>query len=207
MKVILVNGSPHEKGCTFTALSEVAKSLNSCGIETEIFWIGHDMKGSCLACGYCHQNGKCVMDDAVNRFVPLAAKADGFVFGSPVHYAAPCGNMLSFMSRMFISGGGAFANKPAASVVSCRRGGSTAALDAMNKFYPFQNMPMVGSQYWNMVHGTNPEEVKQDAEGMQIMRKLGIDMAWMLKNIEAGKAAGVQLPVLDEPRQKTNFIR
>lgn len=207
MKVMLVNGSPHEKGCTYTALAEVAKTLNENGIETEIFWLGQNVKGSCMACGYCRTNGKCVMDDAVNRFAALAAEADGFIFGSPVHYAAPCGNILSFMSRLCVSAGKNLTNKPAASVVSCRRAGSTGALDTLNKFYPICGMPMVPSQYWNMVHGSKPEDVQQDAEGMQIMRNLGLKMAWMLKNIEAGRKAGIPAPVLDEPRQMTNFIR
>ena len=207
MNVLLVNGSPHEHGCTFTALNEVSKSLNANGIETAIFWLGRDVKGSCMACGACRTTGKCVMEDAVNRFAALAEHADGFVFGSPVHYAAPSGNILSFMSRLFFSAGRLFHDKPAASVVSCRRGGATGALDTLNKFYPIIGMPMVPSQYWNMVHGTTPEEVMQDAEGLQIMRNLGVKMAWMLKNIEAGKAAGVPAPVLDEPRAVTNFIR
>ena len=146
MKVILVNGSPHPQGCTFTALTEVAKALNANGIDTELFTIGADIKGSCLACGFCKTNGRCVMDDAVNRFLPLAMEADGFVFGSPVHYAAPCGNILSFMSRLSICAGKYLANKPAASVVSCRRGGATGTLDTMNKFYPINGMPMVPSQ-------------------------------------------------------------
>ncbi len=207
MKVVLVNGSPHPQGCTYVALSEVSKSLNANGIETELFTIGQNIKGSCLACGYCKTNGRCVMDDAVNRFIPLAQEADGFVFGSPVHYAAPCGNIMSFLSRLAICGGNYLTNKPAASVVSCRRAGSTAALDVLNKFYPIIGMPMVPSQYWNMVHGAQPQEVLQDAEGLQIMRNLGVKMAWMLKNIQAGKDAGVPAPILDEPHQRTNFIR
>ena len=207
MKVILVNGSPHPQGCTYTALTEVAQSLNANGIETEIFTIGQDIKGSCLGCGFCRENGRCVMDDAVNRFIPLAKEADGFVFGSPVHYAAPCGNIMSFMSRLSYCAGRCLTNKPAASVVSCRRGGATGALDTLNKFYPINGMAMVPSQYWNMVHGSKPEDVLQDAEGLQIMRNLGLKMAWMLKNIQAGKEAGVPGPLLDEPRQMTNFIR
>ncbi len=207
MKVLLVNGSPHEKGCTYTALGEVAASLNANGIDTEIFWLGNDVQGSCRACGYCREHGKCVLGDAVNKFAELAADADGFVFGSPVHYAAPSGNILSFMSRLFFSSHGKYANKPAASVVSCRRGGASAALDTLNKFYPINGMPIVPSQYWNMVHGSCAEDVLKDAEGCQIMRNLGLKMAWMLKNIQAGRDAGIPAPVLDEPRQTTSFIR
>lgn len=207
MKVILVNSSPHEKGCTYIALAEVAKSLEANGVQTEIFWLGPDMKGSCRSCGYCSQHGKCVMDDAVNRFVPLAAEADGFIFGSPVHYAAPCGDILSFLSRLCVSSRKSLANKPAASVVSCRRGGATAALDTLNKFYPIMGMPMVPSQYWNMVHGGKAADVLQDAEGLQIMRHLGLKMAWLLKCIDAGKKVGLPAPVLDEPHQVTSFIR
>lgn len=207
MKVILVNGSPHAQGCTYAALCEVSKALESNGIETELFTLGQDIKGSCLACGFCKSNGRCVMDDAVNRFIPLAKEADGFVFGSPVHYAAPCGNIMSFLSRLAVCAGKYLTNKPAASVVSCRRAGSTAALDTLNKFYPILGMPMVPSQYWNMVHGAQAEDVLQDAEGLQIMRNLGVKMAWMLKNIQAGKESGVPEPVLGEPHQRTNFIR
>lgn len=207
MKVVLVNGSPHAAGCTYTALCEVSKALNANGIDTEIFQIGQEVKGSCRACGFCRTNGRCVIDDAVNRFIPLAESADGFVFGSPVHYAAPCGDILSFMSRLAFCAGKYLANKPAASVVSCRRGGATAALDTLNKFYPINGMPMVPSQYWNMVHGSRPEDVLQDAEGLQIMRNLGLKMAWLLKSIQAGKDSGVPEPILDEPRQMTNFIR
>lgn len=207
MKVMLVNGSPHEKGCTHTALNEVASTLNAQGIETEIFWLGQNVKGSCLACGHCVKNGKCVMDDAVNAFAVKAVEADGFVFGSPVHYAAPSGNIMSFMSRLFYSVGRKLANKPAASVVSCRRGGATGALDTLNKFYPICGLPMVPSQYWNMVHGSCAADVLKDEEGLQTMRNLGMKMAWMLKNIQAGKDAGIPAPVLDEPPMRTNFIR
>ena len=208
MKVILVNGSPHEKGCTFTALSEVASVLNKHKIETEIFWIGNDIQGGCIACGYCREHGKCFRSDSVNAFVEKAKTADGFLFGSPIHFAAPAGGMLSFMIRAFFSvlGSDVFAEKPAASVVSCRRAGSTGALDTLNKFYPINGMPMIPSQYWNMVHGNAPEDVRKDLEGLQIMRTLGENMAWMLKNIEAGRSNGVPAPKIEEHIQ-TNFIR
>ena len=207
MFVALVNGSPHPRGCTYTALMEVAKSLKANGIDSKIYDIGLDVKGSCRGCGGCRASGKCVIDDAVNRFIPVAQAANGFVFGSPVHYAAPCGDILSFMSRLSFCAGRYLADKPAASVVSCRRGGTTGALDTMNKFYPINGMPMVPSQYWNMVHGSKPEDVLQDAEGLQIMRNLGLKMAWLLKCINESKALGLPAPVLDEPRQMTNFIR
>ncbi len=208
MKVILVNGSPHEKGCTFTALSEVAATLNKHEIETEIFWIGNDIQGGCLACGYCRKHGKCFRTDSANIFVKKARLTDGFIFGSPVHFAAPSGGMLSFMIRAFFSvlGSDVFAGKPAASVVSCRRAGSSAALDTLNKFYPINGMPMIPSQYWNMVHGSAPEDVKKDLEGLQIMRTLGENMAWTLKNIQAGSVAGIPLPVAEE-HIRTDFIR
>ncbi|MDD3153968.1 MAG: flavodoxin family protein [Victivallaceae bacterium] len=208
MKVILVNGSPHKKGCTFTALSEVAATLNKHKIETEIFWIGNDIQGGCIACDFCRKNARCFRPDSVNSFVEKAKLSDGFIFGSPVHYAAPSGSMLSFMIRAFFSTGGSdvFTNKPAASVVSCRRAGSTGALDTMNKFYPINGMPMVPSQYWNMVHGNRPEEVRQDLEGLQIMRTLAEKMAWMLQNIAAGRLAQLPAPTKEAP-VRTNFIR
>lgn len=208
MKVILVNGSPHQHGCTYTALSEIAASLRKNAIETEIFWIGSNVLGGCIACGACRKSGKCFREDSVNAFVGMAREADGFVFGSPVHYAAPSGSMLSFMGRAFYScpDSALFEGKPAASVVSCRRGGASAALDVLNKFYPIKGMLMVPSQYWNMVHGNSPDEVRQDAEGMQTMRLLGENMAWLLKSIEAGRQAGVPLPAHEKP-VCTNFIR
>ncbi len=210
-KVLLVNGSPHERGCTYTALREVSRQLESLGVESEIFWIGEAgalKAGSCRGCGFCREHGRCVFDDAVNRFAGLAESAQGFVFGSPVHFAAPCGDILSFMSRLFYSAGArVLSGKPAASVVSCRRGGATAALDAMNKFYPISGMPMVPSQYWNMVHGNCAAEVEKDLEGLQIMRNLAVKMAWMIRSFEAGRAAGVSEPVLAEERCITNFIR
>lgn len=207
-KVVLVNGSPHRKGCTYTALCEVEKTLNENGIETEIFWIGNNVQGGCVACHYCREHGKCVRDDTVNVFVEKAKTADGFIFGSPVHFAGPAGSMQSFMIRAFycVRGSDVFADKPAAAVVSCRRAGATAALDTMNKFFPICGMPIVPSQYWNMVHGNTPDEVRQDLEGLQIMRTLGRKMAWMLKGIEAGRRAGLPAPE-QEPFQRTNFIR
>ena len=171
MKVILVNGGPHEKGCTYMALNEVAKCPQAQGVETEFFWAGAPgaLQGSCRGGGFCRAQGRCVPADGVSRFAALADKAEG--------------------------------------VVSCRRGGATAALDAINKFYPITGMPMVPSQYWNMVHGIAPQDVLKDEEGLQIMRNLGVKMAWMLRSIQAGRQAGVPAPVLEEPPLRTNFIR
>jgi multimeric flavodoxin WrbA len=207
MKVLLINGSPKANGCTFTALSEVAKALESEGIETEIFHVGTKPIRGCMACGGCsNTDSQCVFDDdTVNIALKKAKEADGFVFGSPVHYAGASGQITSFLDRFFYAGED-FEYKPGAAIVSCRRGGSTAAFDQLNKYFTISNMPIVSSQYWNMVHGNTPEEVKQDLEGMQTMRTLGKNMAWLLKCINAGKEAGVKLPE-KEPREFTNFIR
>ena len=190
MKVLLVNGSPHEKGCTAAALKEVAQTLEQEGIETEIFWIGNQIKGGCIACKSCAKTGRCALDDAVNVCLKKAESADGFVFGSPVHYASASGMITSFLDRAFYGKSALFQGKPGACVVSCRRGGASAAFDQLNKYFTINCMPVVSSQYWNQVHGNTPEEVKQDLEGMQTMRTLGNNMAWLLKCIEAGKAAG-----------------
>ena len=206
MKVLLVNGSPHAKGCTYTALCEVAAALEKQGIETELFQIGTKPVSGCLGCGACIKTGKCVVDDVVNEFVEKAKAADGFVFGSPVHFANASGAITSFMDRAFYGKGAVYADKPAAAIMSCRRGGATATLDQLNKYFTISNMPIVSSQYWNMVHGNTPDEVRQDAEGMQTMRTLGTNMAWLLKCIEAGKAAGIAMPER-EAKVATNFIR
>lgn len=213
MKVLLINGSPNEKGCTYTALKEVERELNNEGILTEIFHVGKQPIRGCMACGGCahtggisNAKGKCVFnDDNVNEALEKAKEVDGFVFGSPVHYAAASGQVTSFLDRFFFAGSG-FEYKPAAAIVSCRRGGSTAALEQLNKYITKSNMPLVSSQYWNMVHGNTPEEVKQDLEGMQTMRTLGKNMSWLLKCINAGKKAGIQFPE-QEPHAITNFIR
>jgi len=208
MKVLLINGSPKAEGCTYTALCEVAKELKKESIETEIFHVGTKPIRGCTACGWCSINnaGKCVFnDDTVNIALEKAKEADAFVFGSPVHYAAASGQITSFLDRFFYAGNG-FEYKPGAAIVSCRRGGATAAFEQLNKYFTISSMPVVSSQYWNMVHGNTPDEVKQDLEGMQTMRTLGKNMAWLLKSIEAGKAAGILLPE-KEPRAGTNFIR
>lgn len=207
MKVLLINGSPKSKGCTYTALAEIAKELEKENIETEIFHIGKEPIRGCIACNGCSKtDGKCVFnDDTVNLALEKAKEADGFIFGSPVHYASASGAITSFLDRFFYAGN-SFQYKPGAAIVSCRRGGATAAFEQLNKYFTISNMPIVSSQYWNMVHGNTPEEVKQDLEGMQTMRTLGKNMAWLLKSIQAGIGAGVKLPE-KEPRIATNFIR
>jgi Multimeric flavodoxin WrbA len=206
MKVLLVNGSPHKKGCTYTALAEVIGAFEKQGIGTEIFHIGTKPISGCMGCGSCKETGKCYMKDAVNEFLDKSAEADGFIFGTPVHFASASGMLTSFMDRVFYANKGIFAYKPAAVITSARRGGTTATFDQINKYFTISNMPVVASQYWNMVHGNTPDEVKQDLEGMQTMRTLGNNMAWLLKSIEAGRAAGVTLPE-KEMRVATNFIR
>lgn len=209
MKVILVNGSPHEHGCTATALEEVEKELVAAGVETEIFWLGPKPIAGCYGCAKClsaEAGSRCYIDDVVNTFLDKAVKADGFIFGSPVHYAAASGAITSFMDRAFYGKGKIFRYKPAAAIVSCRRGGSTAALDQLNKYFALATMPVVSSKYWNMVHGNTPDEVRQDLEGLQTMRELGRNMAWMLKCFEAGRKAGIEPPKKEIP-VKTNFIR
>ena len=202
MKVLLVNGSPHEKGCTYTALTEVAKILNAEGIETEIFHIGSAPISGCRGCGACKKQklGKCVVDDIVNVFAAKAKEADGFVFGSPVHYASMGGSLAAFMDRLFYSSGkDTMRLKPAAAVASARRAGTTATLDIINKYFTISEMPVVSSRYWNMVHGSTPDDVLKDEEGLATMRVLGRNMAYLLKAIEAAKAAGIALPEQEPP--------
>lgn len=208
MKVLLVNGSSNLKGCTYTALSEVAGVLEQNGIETEFVQLGNGPIRDCIGCGACRNNGGvCAFnEDNVNAFIQKAKEADGFVFGSPVYYAHPSGRLLSFMDRAFFAGKKNFAYKPAAAVVSARRAGTTGSVDVITKHFTVSNMPVVSSNYWNMVHGSKPEDVRQDLEGMQTMRNLGLNMAWMLKCIEAGKKAGISLPTAEE-KIWTNFIR
>ena len=205
-KVLLINGSPNAQGCTYTALREVEKSLNKNGVETEIFQLGKGPVQGCTGCGGCGRNGKCVFDDGVNRLAERLDEFDGLVIGSPVYYASPNGALLAFLDRLFFAAGKKFAGKPGAAVVSCRRGGATAAFDVLNKYFSISNMPIVTSQYWNQIHGNTPEEALQDVEGLQTMRTLGENMAWLIKCIQAGRAAGVPEPVY-EKKQSTNFIR
>lgn len=208
MKVLLINGSPRGQGCTYTALTEVAAALQECGVETEIVSVGNRPVRGCIGCGTCGKkgNGRCVFeDDVVNEILAKAEEADGYVFGTPVHFASASGAVTSLMDRMFYAGK-CFAHKPAAAIASCRRGGASASFDQLNKYFTIRNMPVVSSNYWNMVHGSTPDEVRQDEEGMQTMRILGRNMAWLLKCIEAGKAAGITAPV-PEPKISTNYIR
>ena len=211
MKILLVNGSPNKNGCTYTALTEVAKALNEEGIGADFFWIGKRSIGGCIGCYRCRELGKCVFEDKVNAFTSLAQTYDGFVFGSPVYFGGMNGSMKAFMDRAFFSGHTRNPNpylfKPAAAVVSARRSGTTAALDQMNKYFLHGQMPVISSRYWNMVHGNTPEEVMQDAEGLQTMRVLGRNMAWFLKLKKAGTEAGVSFPKQDGTRIATNFIR
>lgn len=206
MKVLLVNGSPNREGCTYTALKEVSKTLEENGIDTEIFQVGNKPIGGCIGCGSCKKTGECFMEDGVNEFVEKAKEADGFVFGSPVYYAAASGSITSFLDRAFYSGGKHMAFKPGAVICSARRAGTTSTLDQLSKYLTICNMPVVSSQYWNMVHGNTSEEVKKDLEGMQTMRVLGRNMAWLIKCIELGKNNNILKPKLEE-RERTNFIR
>ena len=205
MKVLLVNGSHHEKGCTYTALAEVAKALEANGVETEIYQLGKNPVRGCNGCWACKKTKKCVQDDGVNEFVEKAAEFDGFVFGSPVYYASASGSLISFMDRVFYSGGKNLAFKPAAAVVSCRRAGASTTFDVINKYFTINNMPIVASNYWNEIHGNTAEEAAQDEEGLQTMRILGNNMAWLLKCLSLGKEAGLE-PVR-ERKIMTNFIR
>ncbi|MBR1703403.1 MAG: flavodoxin family protein [Lachnospiraceae bacterium] len=211
MKVLMVNGSPHKDGCTYTALSEAASALNEEGIETDFYWIGNKPIGGCIGCFQCVNKKQCVFDDKVNEFTQLAAEYDGFIFGSPVYYSGMNGSLMSFMDRVFFSASAQephpFRFKPAAAVVSARRAGTTSALDQMNKYFLHQQMPIATSRYWNMVHGNTPEEVKQDEEGLQIMRYLGRNMAWLLKLKAAGEKESVPFPRQEMERKSTNFIR
>ena len=206
MKVLLVNGSPRTNGCTFTALSEVAKTLQEEGIETEIFSLGAKPVQDCVACGKCAQLKKCVFDDVVNELIEKAKGADGFVFGSPVYYAHPSGRVQSALDRAFYAGKYAFAGKPGAAVVSARRGGTAAPFDVLNKYFGISCMPVVSSTYWNMVFGPSPELAEQDKEGLQTMRNLARNLAWLLRCIAAGRERGI-MPPAAEAQAWTSFNR
>ena len=188
MKVLLVNGSSRNNGCTNEALKEVARALSEEGIETEMVFIGNEALPDCIACRKCRETGRCVFNDAVNEFVEKAKSADGFVFGSPVY-----------------SGGKHFAFKPAAAVLSARRAGTTASFDVINKYFTICSMPVVSSTYWNHVYGTQPGEVAEDKEGLMTMYNIGKNMAWMLRCIELGKANGLEHP--ENEKVLTNFTR
>ena len=210
LKVLLFNGSPHKEGCTYTALKEIEKTLAEEGIDSEIYQIGTEPISACRACYACGKLGKCVINDKVNDFVEYAAGFDGFIFGSPVHYASACGGITAFLDRAFFvaarSDDTVFTHKPGAAIASARRSGTTATLDQLNKYFTISQMPVISGRYWNMVHGAKAEEVLQDEEGLQNMRILARNMAWFLKCKEAGKNSGIN-PPKQEDIVFTNFIR
>ena len=187
MKVMLVNGSSRPNGCTSVALAEVARALEAEGIQTETLWIGNKPMSDCIACGKCRQTGKCVFDDVVNIAAEKFAQADALVIGAPVYYASPAGGAISFMDRLFYSTRFDKTMKVGASVVTCRRGGNSSTFDVLNKYFSISGMPVASSQYWNMVYGCTPEEVLEDKEGLQTMRTLGRNMAFLMKSIALGK--------------------
>jgi multimeric flavodoxin WrbA len=208
MKVLLINGSPRAGGCTFTALSQVAQTLEEEGIETEIFQLGNGPIRDCIACGACAKlDCQCVFsDDCVNELLKKAQEADGFVFGTPVYYAHPSGRILSVLDRAFFAGSSAFTHKPAFAIASARRAGTTASFDVLNKYFTINQMPVVASTYWNNVHGACASDVAQDEEGLQIMRNGARNMAWLLRCIQLGKENGVPAPQAERGAH-TNFIR
>lgn len=206
MKVLLLNGSSRQNGNTYTVLLEIGKTLEQEGIEYEIFQIGAGAVRDCIGCGKCSEKGCAFEDDKVNEFIAKAKECDGFVFGTPVYYAHPSGRILSFLDRVFYSSGRSFAFKPGASVAVARRGGTTASFDVLNKYFGISQMPVAGSTYWNVVHGAAEGEAKMDAEGLQTMRNLARNLAWMMKCFQAGKEKGIALPE-PERTNKTNFIR
>ena len=211
MKVLLLNGSPHKDGCTYMALLEIQKTLKEEGVDSEIYQIGTEPIAACKACYACGKLGKCIIDDKVNDFIQYAELFDGFIFGTPVHYAAASGGITAFLDRVFFTAfrggkGHIFMHKPGAAIASARRAGTTTALDQINKYFSITQMPIISGRYWNMVHGANHYDVMQDKEGMQNMRILARNMAWHLKCKEAGEKAGIQLPKQEEVIF-TNFIR
>ena len=206
MKALLINGSPHKNGCTDVALSEVEGVLKQRGIETEMLWLGNKPVAGCIACMSCTKTGKCIHGDKVNEIIERLDEFDAIIVGSPVYYAGPAGQLTAFLDRLFFVGGAKLAGKLGAAVVSCRRGGATAAFDRLNKYFTISNMPVVSSQYWNQIHGFTPDDARQDLEGLQTMRTLGENIAWLLHCIEAGRKAGINLPDY-EPVTYTNFIR
>lgn len=210
MKILLLNGSPHKEGCTYTALKEMEKEFLKEGFETEIFYIGTDAIAPCKACGACGKLKRCVINDKVNEFIEKMKESDGLVIGSPVHYASASGIITTFLDRAFVAGSRAgkdtFTLKPATSIVSARRAGTTATLDQLNKYFTISQMPVISGRYWNMVHGAKPEDVLKDEEGLQNMRFVARNMIYHLKCKEAGAKAGI-LPPEQEDVVLTNFIR
>ena len=207
MKVLFVNGSSHKSGTTMAAINEMEKVFHEEGIDTEVIQLGFKPISDCLGCFYCTDNDECVIkDDGVNDFVEKANGADGFVFATPVYYAHPSGRIFDFLDRAFCSNSEPFKYKPGASIAVARRAGTTATIDALNKYFSISQMPIAGSTYWNMVHGAVAEDAPKDEEGMQIMRNLARNMIWMMRCFEAGKAAGISYPAT-ESGARTNFIR
>ena len=198
MKVLLVNGSSHKNGCTYTALSECAHVLNQEGLDTDIFQLGNPEIRDCCGCNACKTTGECVFNDIVNDFINKAKEFDGFIFGTPVYYAHPSGRLLSLLDRAFYAGGYAFQYKPGAAIASARRSGTTASFDVLNKYFTIANMPIVSSNYWNNIHGKIAEDAREDLEGLQTMRNLARNMAWILKCIEIGKRSGIEIPKQEE---------
>nr|WP_319777184.1 flavodoxin family protein [uncultured Sphaerochaeta sp.] len=205
MKVLMINGSPHDKGCTYTALKEVALTLEKHNIDSEILYLGKKPIAGCTDCGYCRDNRKCVFNDLVNETAARIHEFDGLLLGSPVYYAAASGQITAFLNRLFFSASRLMRGKPGAAVVSCRRGGAISTFDQLNKYFTISGMPVVPSMYWNQVHGFTPDEVQRDLEGLQTMRVLGENMAWMLRSLSEGKKADIPAPDY-EKRIFTNFI-
>lgn len=206
MKVLMLNGSANAKGNTYLSLLEIGKQLEKEGIEYEIFQMGGTPIRDCIGCNQCTEAGCVFTDDLVNTFVAKAKEADGFVFGTPVYYAHPSGRILSFLDRAFYSSSNVFAFKPGAAIAVARRGGTTASFDVMNKYFGISQMPVVSSTYWNNVHGAVPGEAESDAEGLQTMRNLARNMAWMIKCFALGRENQIKLPET-ERGNRTNFIR
>ena len=192
-KVLLLNGSPRPHGCTAAALEEVERTLRAEGLETELVQVGSRNVRGCIACGRCSELGRCVFEDLVNETAPKLREAAGLVIGSPVYYGSPNGTLLSFLDRLFYSTPFSKHMKVGAAVVSCRRGGNTASFDVLNKYFTISGMPVVSSSYWNQVHGFTAEDVKKDLEGLQTMRNLGRNMAFLIRAVEAEtQARGLQ---------------
>lgn len=206
MKVALINGSPHATGCTATALEEIARELNSLGVDSEMIQVGHLALHGCIACGSCRNNGVCVFDDIVNQTLAKLAEIDAIIVGSPVYYASANGTLIAFLDRLFYAGSAKLAHKPAAAIASARRAGTSVTIDELLKYFTINQMPIVSSTYWPMIHGNTKEEALQDEEGLQTMRNLAKNMAWLLQCIEAGKQTGI-LPLQAEKDKHTNFIR